>query len=63
VQNEEKVDVLVIFKRLNPSYSSSPELLITDNEWLRNVERKLETLQLIDKEKVLFATHQLEEPT
>lgn len=44
-----------------PTYSTSTEPLEAD-DWLLDVERKLDTVQCIDREKVLYASHQLTGP-
>lgn len=43
------------------TFSSSPEPLDAD-DWLRSTEKKLDIARCEDREKVLFASHQLEGP-
>lgn len=50
------------FMRLRPpTFSSSTEPLEAD-DWLRAVSRKLDMIQCTDRERVLFASHQLNGP-
>ncbi|XP_073355135.1 uncharacterized protein [Aegilops tauschii subsp. strangulata] len=60
--NNPLVDMLTRFLRLNPQrLSSSPEPIVAD-DWLRAVNRNLETVGCIDAERVRFASHLLEGP-
>ena len=55
-------DRLTRFLRLNPpTFSSSPEPIVAD-DWLRTINKKLDTIQAHGEEKVRFAAHQLEGP-
>ncbi|XP_071678354.1 uncharacterized protein [Lolium perenne] len=55
-------DRLTRFLRLNPPTSSnSPEPIVAD-DWLRTINKKLDTIQAHGEEKVRFAAHQLEGP-
>src|SRR3954465_7621681 len=55
-------DHLTRFFRLNPpTFSSSPEPIVAD-DWLRTINKKLDTIQAHGEEKVRFAAHQLEGP-
>src|SRR3954468_2459267 len=55
-------DRLTRFLRLNPpTFSSSPEPIVAD-DWLRTINKKLDTIQAQGEEKVRFAAHQLEGP-
>ena len=48
------------FSRLRPStFSESDDPLVAD-DWLRDIERKLDLIRCTDEEKVDFAAHQLE---
>lgn len=50
------------FMRLRPpTFSSSSEPMEAD-DWLRAVGRKLDMVQCLDRERVLFASHQLSGP-
>ncbi|XP_073363137.1 uncharacterized protein [Aegilops tauschii subsp. strangulata] len=54
--------MLTRFLRLNPQrFSSSPEPIVAD-DWLRAVNRNLETVGGTDAERVRFASHLLEGP-
>src|SRR3954464_3791457 len=56
------VDTLARFLRLNPHrFSSTPEPIVAD-DWLRSVNRNLETVGCTDAERVRFASHLLEGP-
>src|SRR3954462_3457355 len=56
------VDTLARFLRLNPQrFSSTPEPIV-DNDWLRSVNRNLETIGCTEAERVRFASHLLEGP-
>jgi hypothetical protein len=44
-----------------PTFSHSVELMDVD-DWLKIVEKKLQVVQCNNREKVLFAAHQLVEP-
>lgn len=51
---------LTEFMKTRPAtFSSSPEPLDAD-DWLRSTEKKLDIARCEDREKVLFASHQLE---
>ena len=55
-------DHLTRFLRLNPpTFSSSPEPIVAD-DWLRTINKKLDTIQAQGAERVRFAAHQLEGP-
>ena len=55
-------DRLTRFLRLNPpTFSSSPEPIVAD-DWLRTINKKLDTIQAQGEERVRFAAHQLEGP-
>ncbi|XP_071674479.1 uncharacterized protein [Lolium perenne] len=55
-------DRLTRFLRLNPpTFSNSPEPIVAD-DWLRTINKKLDTIQAHGEEKVRFAAHQLEGP-
>ena len=50
------------FMRMRPpTFSSSTEPMHAD-DWLRAIGKKLDITQCIDRERVLFASHQLNEP-
>ena len=50
------------FMRLRPpTFSSSAEPMEAD-DWLRAVGRKLDMIQFSDRQRVLFASHQLNGP-
>lgn len=56
------VDMLTRFLRLNPQrFSSSPEPIVAD-DWLRAVNKNLDTVGCTDAERVRFASHLLEGP-
>src|SRR3954462_10575652 len=56
------VDTLARFLRLNPPrFSSTPEPIVA-NDWLRSVNRNLETVGCTGAERVRFASHLLEGP-
>ena len=56
------VDTLARFLRLNPQrFSSTPEPIVAD-DWLRSVNRNLETVGCTEAERVRFASHLLEGP-
>src|SRR3954471_10968651 len=56
------VDMLARFLRLNPQrFSSTPEPIVAD-DWLRSVNRNLETVGCTKAERVRFASHLLEGP-
>src|ERR1043165_317972 len=56
------VDTLTRFLRLNPKrFSSTPEPIVAD-DWLRSVNRNLETVGCTEAERVRFASHLLEGP-
>jgi hypothetical protein len=56
------IDRLTRFLRLKPpTFSSSAEPIDAD-DWLRTISNKLDTVQCLEPEKVLYATHQLEGP-
>lgn len=42
-----------------PTFTVAPEPLAAD-DWIRDIERKLDTIQCTDQEKTLFASHQLQ---
>ena len=44
-----------------PIFLSSPDPIEAD-DWIRDVERRLNTVQCTDKEKTLYASHQLQGP-
>ena len=45
-----------------PTFSSSTEPMETD-DWLRAIGKKLDMVEYTDRERVLFASHQLNGPT
>ena len=56
------VDALTRFLKLNPQrFSSTPEPIVAD-DWLRGVNKNLETVGCTDAERVRFAAHLLEGP-
>ena len=56
------VDTLTRFLRLNPQrFSSTPEPIVAD-DWIRSVNRNMETIGCTDDERVRFASHLLEGP-
>src|SRR3954467_6419874 len=56
------VDTLARFLRLNPQrFSSTTEPIVAD-DWLRSVNRNLETVGCTETERVRFASHLLEGP-
>src|SRR4051812_29735716 len=56
------VDTLARFLRLNPQrFSITPEPIVAD-DWLRSVNRNLETVGCTEAERVRFASHLLEGP-
>src|ERR1041384_2623435 len=56
------VDTLARFLRLNPQrFSSTPEPIVAD-DWLRSVNRNLETVGCTEAERVRFSSHLLEGP-
>jgi hypothetical protein len=44
-----------------PTFSHSIELMDAD-DWLKTIEKKLQVVQCNNREKILFASHQLEGP-
>ncbi|KAM0875723.1 hypothetical protein ACQ4PT_036603 [Festuca glaucescens] len=50
------------FHKTNPSIFASSDEPLDADDWLRDIERRLKTIECSDKEKVLFATHQLQGP-
>jgi pullulanase/glycogen debranching enzyme len=55
-------DKLVEFQQTKPlTFSHSVEPMNAD-DWLKTIEKKLQVVQCNNKEKVLFAAHQLAEP-
>jgi hypothetical protein len=55
-------DKLEEFQRTKPStFSHSIEPMDAD-DWLKTIEKKLQVVQCNNREKVLFASHQLEGP-
>jgi hypothetical protein len=60
--NPPQQDRLSQFLRLNPpSFSSSSEPIAAD-DWLRTINKKLDTIEAQEDESVRFAAHQLEGP-
>jgi hypothetical protein len=60
--NPPQQDRLTRFLRLNPpSFSSSSEPIAAD-DWLRTINKKLDTIEAQEAERVRFAAHQLEGP-
>jgi hypothetical protein len=58
----QQCDKLGEFQRTRPStFSHSIEPMDVDN-WLKTIEKKLQVVQCNNREKVLFASHQLEGP-
>jgi hypothetical protein len=58
--NPPQQDRLTRFLRLNPpTFSSSTEPIVAD-DWLRTINKKLNTIQADGAERVRFAAHQLE---
>jgi hypothetical protein len=58
----QQLDKLGEFQRTKPpTFSHSIEPMDTD-DWLKTIEKKLQVVQCINREKVLFASHQLEGP-
>src|SRR3954462_10277277 len=56
------VDTLSRFLRLNPQrFSSTPEPIVA-GDWLRSVNRNLDTVGCTEAERVRFASHLLEGP-
>ena len=56
------LDTLARFLRLNTQrFSSTPEPIVAD-DWLRSVNRNLETVGCTEAERVRFASHLLEGP-
>ncbi|XP_066162141.1 uncharacterized protein, partial [Oryza sativa Japonica Group] len=53
---------LLDFLRIQPPTFSSTTNPMEANDWLRAIEKKLNLLQCNDREKVAFATHQLQGP-
>jgi hypothetical protein len=55
-------DKLGAFQRTKPpTFSHSVEPIDVD-DWLKSMEKKLQVVQCVDREKVLLASHQLEGP-
>jgi hypothetical protein len=56
-------DKLGVFQRTkHPTFSHSIEPMDMD-DWLKTIKKKLQVVQCNNREKVLFALHQLEGPT
>jgi hypothetical protein len=56
-------DKLAEFQRSKPSTFSHSIKPMDGDDWLKIVEKKLQVVQCNNREKVLFATHQLVRPT
>ena len=57
------VDTLTRFLKLNPQrFSSTPEPIVA-YDWIRSVNRNMETVGYTDAKRVRFASHLLEGPT
>jgi hypothetical protein len=55
-------DKLGEFQRTKPpTFSHSVELMDAD-DWLKTIEKKMQVVQYNNREKVMFASHQLEGP-
>ena len=50
------------FQKTNPPIFMSSDEPLDADDWLKDMERRLNTLECNDKERVLFATHQLQGP-
>ena len=50
------------FQKTNPPIFTSSDEPLDADDWLRDIERRLNTMECSDKERVLFATHQLQGP-
>jgi hypothetical protein len=62
-QQPQPHDKLGEFQQIKPStFSHSIEPMDAD-DWLKSIEKKLQVVQCNNREKVLFASHQLEGPT
>ena len=60
--NPPQHDRLTRFLRLNPpTFSTSTKPMVAD-DWLRTINKKLDTIQAMGAKRVRFAAHQLEGP-
>jgi hypothetical protein len=50
------------FQKTNPPIFASSDEPLDADDWLRDIERRMKTIDCNDREKVLFATHQLRGP-
>jgi hypothetical protein len=55
-------DKLGVFQRTKPPTFSHSIKLMDADDWLNTIEKKLQVVQCNNREKVLFASHQLEAP-
>jgi hypothetical protein len=63
VQQLQPRDKLGEFKWIKPSTFSHSIVPMDADDWLKTIEKKLQVVECNNREKVLFASHQLEGPT